>query len=102
VEGVETLVVVTRVVMERDQSSRAGHANELGEIRHRSVTPTDTLGVLVVLVLGIVDQDVRSFGEGVTRRPLGISWEAIVAEGGLVVWHECENRAVLAESVTQS
>ena len=70
-EPVEELVGVQRVVMKEQPSSldSAGEGERVGESR---MAPADVVGVLVVGVLAVVDQQIRVAGEVEARDPLRI------------------------------
>src|SRR6185503_11987509 len=63
-ERVEEVVAVERVVVEEQKPLGASPPPEHKRVRERGVTPAEVLGVLVVGVLGIMDQQSRVASEG--------------------------------------
>jgi hypothetical protein len=59
----ELLIVVFRIVMEEHQRPNSRSEREVDAFAHAAVAPTDTLGVLVIVELGVQDQQVRAANE---------------------------------------
>src|SRR5437870_13008025 len=51
------------VVMEQRQSVASRGQRHVGRILHRAVPPTDLAGVLLIAVLGVMDDEVRPLQE---------------------------------------
>ena len=71
VEGVEGIVVVPRVVMEPDEVANACLDREHDRLTDGAVPPADVMLVLVVGVLGVMDEDVGAVGKVEARCPHG-------------------------------
>src|SRR5215813_1700270 len=66
--------------MFRSSEGREGH-----RLLHSTMPPPHTIGVFLVTVLGIVDQEVYTRGKDVARRPLASQGKPQYPEGWLVV-----------------
>ena len=86
----ELVVGMCRIVMEHDRARGCRSSKIASEVAERRVPPADASCVLLVGVLGIVEQHVGVSGD---RHP------GICLEPGLVVRNEREGRAVLFDPV---
>ena len=68
--SIEEVVGVQRVVVEEQHPRALDPGGEGERVAHPRVAPADVLGVLLVGVLAVVDQEVCVAGEVVARDPL--------------------------------
>src|SRR6266576_813446 len=84
---------MTRLVVEEDQSARAGGPRERDGVGNARVTPADPLLVLVLEILGIVNERVDARRERRARDPVGRPSGDCPGERGLVIGEVREARA---------
>ena len=67
---VEFVVIVSWIVVKGNQLLRHGQGGELKSLRDRAVPPAHTRVILLRGILRIMDQEVDSFSQSITRNPL--------------------------------
>ena len=100
-EAVEELVGVQRVVVEEQQPAGLDPAGEGERVGDRRVPPADVVGVLLVGVLAVVDQQVGVAGEVEARDPLRLELVERRAERRLVVGDVGERRVAVGDPVAE-
>ena len=85
VEGIERVVVVTRVMMERDEPPDRGELREGQHVVNARVPPANAFLVFIRGVLRIVDQQVHACGEVVAGGPTAGGGEGSSTECRLMI-----------------
>src|SRR6266446_3627053 len=78
-------VVVSRIVVKRNESSGSAQRGERERVSHRTMPPSNPLLVLLGSVLCVMDQQVRIRGQVESRRPLRLRGERAHTQGGFVI-----------------
>ena len=97
VEIVQEVVGVQRVVVEEQEPLGADAVGERQRVVDPGVAPADVLGVLLVGVLAVVDQEVGVASQVVARDPLRLQVGEAGAEGGLVVGDVAERGVAVGD-----
>src|SRR5881394_127954 len=84
-ESVELVVGMEWIVVEEDRTLGSGTAGEAERVGDGGVPPAKVVGVLLVGVLAVVDQQRCIFGEAEARNPLLLKRVKVGTERGLLV-----------------
>jgi len=85
VDLVEPVVVVAGIMMEWDQMPGPDGFGQPYRLLDRAVSPADVRGILVIGVLGIMNEQIRFGHEAIARCPLSHLWETPTTEGRLMI-----------------